>query len=88
MNISKERLAIFLPGLYDGAAERTLLNLAEGIATRGYPVDLVLSRAEGPYMAEIPDSVRVIDLKAARVLMLAVWGQHTTEVVHRALVEQ
>lgn len=69
MNISKERLAIFLPGLYDGGAERTLLNLAEGIAARGYPVDLVLSRAEGPYMAEIPDSVRVIDLKAARVLM-------------------
>ena len=69
MNTSKKRLAIFLPGLYDGGAERTLLNLAEGIASRGYPVDLVLSRAEGPYMAEIPDSVRVIDLKAPRVLM-------------------
>jgi glycosyltransferase involved in cell wall biosynthesis len=69
MNTSKEHLAIFLPGLYDGGAERTLLNLAEGIAARGFPVDLVLSRAEGPYMAEIPDSVRVVDLKAPRVLM-------------------
>jgi glycosyltransferase involved in cell wall biosynthesis len=69
MNTSKERLAIFLPGLYDGGAERTLLNLAEGIAAKGYPVDLVLARAEGPYMAEIPDSVRVIDLKAIRVLL-------------------
>jgi glycosyltransferase involved in cell wall biosynthesis len=69
MSASKERLAIFLPGLYDGGAERTLLNLAEGIAIRGFPVDLVLSRAEGPYMAEIPDLVRVVDLKAARVLM-------------------
>jgi glycosyltransferase involved in cell wall biosynthesis len=68
MNTSKQRLAIFLPGLYDGGAERTLLNLAEGIAARGFPVDLVLARAEGPYMAEIPNSVRVIDLKAARVL--------------------
>lgn len=58
-----------MPGLYDGGAERTLLNLAEGIAARGYPVDLVLARAEGAYMSEIPDSVRVIDLKAARVLM-------------------
>jgi glycosyltransferase involved in cell wall biosynthesis len=65
----KERLAILLPGLYDGGAERTLLNLAEGIAARGFAVDLVLSRAEGPYMAEIPDSVRVVDLKAPRVLM-------------------
>jgi glycosyltransferase involved in cell wall biosynthesis len=68
MNASKERLAIFLPGLYDGGAERTLLNLAEGIALKGFPVDLVLARAEGPYMAEIPDSLRVIDLKAPRVL--------------------
>jgi glycosyltransferase involved in cell wall biosynthesis len=69
MNTSKERLAIFLPGLYDGGAERTLLNLAEGIAARGFSVDLVLARAEGPYMAEVPASVRVVDLKAARVLM-------------------
>jgi glycosyltransferase involved in cell wall biosynthesis len=68
MDTSKERLAIFLPGLYDGGAERTLLNLAEGIAARGFPVDLVLARAEGPYMAEIPGSVRVIDLKATRVM--------------------
>jgi glycosyltransferase involved in cell wall biosynthesis len=69
MNTSKERLAILLPGLYDGGAERTLLNLAEGFVARGFPVDLVLSRAEGPYMAQVPDSVRVVDLEAARVLM-------------------
>ncbi len=69
MDFSKERLAIFLPGLYDGGAERILLNLADGIAARGFPVDLVLARAEGPYMNEIPASVRVIDLKATRVLM-------------------
>jgi glycosyltransferase involved in cell wall biosynthesis len=69
LNNSKERLAIFLPGLYDGGAERILLNLAEGIAARGFPVDLVLARAEGPYMSEIPNSVRVIDLKAPRVIL-------------------
>jgi glycosyltransferase involved in cell wall biosynthesis len=68
VNTSKDRLAIFLPGLYDGGAERTLLNLAEGMAAKGFLVDLVLARAEGPYMAEIPDSVRVIDLKATRVM--------------------
>ena len=69
MKSSRERLAILLPGLYDGGAERTLLNLSEGITGRGFPVDLVLARAEGPYMAEIPNSVRVIDLKAERVLL-------------------
>jgi glycosyltransferase involved in cell wall biosynthesis len=68
MKTSKERLALFLPGLYEGGAERSMLNLAEGIAARGYSVDLVLARAEGPYMEQIPDSVRIVDLKASRVL--------------------
>jgi glycosyltransferase involved in cell wall biosynthesis len=66
--VMKGRLAFFLPGLYDGGAERIMLNLADGVASRGYPVDLVLARAEGPFMEEIPDSVRLIDLKASRVL--------------------
>ena len=68
MKTSRERLAVFLPGLYEGGAERTMLNLAEGIAARGYLVDLVLARAEGPYMEQVPDTVRLIDLKAPRVL--------------------
>jgi glycosyltransferase involved in cell wall biosynthesis len=65
---SKERLAFFLPGLYEGGAERVFINLAKGISEQGYAVDLVLSRAEGPYMSQIPDTVRLVDLKAPRVL--------------------
>jgi glycosyltransferase involved in cell wall biosynthesis len=68
MKPTKERLAIFLPGLYEGGAERSMLNLAKGISTQGYSVDLVLARAEGPYMEQIPDTVRLVDLKAPRVL--------------------
>jgi glycosyltransferase involved in cell wall biosynthesis len=68
MKTSKERIAFFLPGLYEGGAERIVLNLTKGISERGYPVDLVLARAEGPYLAQIPDTVRLIDLKAPRVL--------------------
>jgi glycosyltransferase involved in cell wall biosynthesis len=68
MTTLANRLAFHLPGLYDGGAERTILNLAKGIAGKGYAMDLVLSRAEGPYMAEIPDSVRLVDLKASRVM--------------------
>lgn len=68
MKTSKERVALFLPGLYEGGAERVFLNLAKGISARGYSVDLVLARAEGPYMTQIPNSVRLIDLKAPRVL--------------------
>jgi glycosyltransferase involved in cell wall biosynthesis len=66
--VTKERLAFFLPGLYDGGAERIMLNLANGITSRGYPVDLVLARAEGPFMDEVPNSVRLVDLNASRVV--------------------
>lgn len=68
MKTSKERIAFFLPGLYEGGAERIVLNLAKGVSERGYDVDLVLARAEGPYMTQIPDTVRLINLNAPRVL--------------------
>ena len=68
MKTTDERFAFFLPGLYEGGAERIILNLAQGISERGYEVDLVLARAEGPYMAQIPDAVRLIDLDAPRVI--------------------
>lgn len=64
----KEKVAFLLPGLYDGGAERIMLNLAKGMADRGYRIDLVLGRAEGPFMAAVPPCVRVVDLKAPRVL--------------------
>jgi glycosyltransferase involved in cell wall biosynthesis len=63
-----KRLAIFVPSMVGGGAERAMLNLAQGIAERGYAVDLVLARAEGPYLVQVPGSVRVVDLKASRVL--------------------
>jgi glycosyltransferase involved in cell wall biosynthesis len=68
MNTYKPRVALFLPGLYEGGAERVILNLATAIAARNYPVDLVLARAEGPYMPQVPASVRLIDLNVPRVL--------------------
>jgi glycosyltransferase involved in cell wall biosynthesis len=68
MNNPIQRLALLLPGMYEGGAERIILNLARGLTARGYPVDLILARAEGPYMVQVPDSVRLIDLKASRVL--------------------
>ena len=62
------KLAIFLPSLNGGGAERAMLNLAHGLAGRGCAVDLVLAQAKGPYLSEVHDSVRIVDLKASRVL--------------------
>ena len=57
-------VAIFLRGLYEGGAERVMLNLARALIERDLKVDLVLARAEGSYMAQIPSGIRLIDLKA------------------------
>ena len=40
-----------------------MVNLARAFAERGHRVDLVLTRAEGPFLREVPDSVRVVDLQ-------------------------
>jgi len=61
-------LALFLPSLRGGGAERVMVHLARGFAERGLKVDLVLAKAEGPYLKEVPDSVRVVDFNSSRVL--------------------
>lgn len=68
MSRTSKHLAIFVPDLVVGGAERSMLKLAGGIADRGYSVDLVLSRAIGPFLSEVPASVSLVDLKARRVL--------------------
>ncbi len=47
------RIAIFLPSLNGGGAERVMVTLANAFAVRGYAVDLVLAKAEGPYLSRV-----------------------------------
>lgn len=61
-------IALFLPSLRGGGAERVMLTLAKGFVERGLTVDLVLNKAEGSYLSELPEGVRVIDLGASRLL--------------------
>lgn len=61
-------IAFFLPSLNGGGAERVIMNLVQGITERGLPVDLVLAAAEGPFLDQLPPSVRLVDLHAPRVL--------------------
>ena len=62
------KVALFLPALSGGGAERVMLHIASGLADNGLSVDLVLARAEGPYMTHIPSTVRLVDLKARQTL--------------------
>lgn len=64
----KTLLTIFLPSLQGGGAERVMVTLANAFAERGYRVDIVLAKAEGPYLNEVAKSVRVVDLDCSRVL--------------------
>jgi glycosyltransferase involved in cell wall biosynthesis len=60
-------VAIFLPSLEGGGAERVMAILANGIASRGYSVDLVLVSATGPYRALVDDKVRIVELGSGSI---------------------
>lgn len=62
-------LALFLTALDGGGAEKIMLNLARGFVEQGLEVDLVLVKAEGPYLSAIPPGVRVVDLGGKRLLL-------------------
>lgn len=61
------RLALVLPDMGGGGAERVALSLAEDWISRGYEVDLVLLRARGELLPLVPDQVRIVDLGARRI---------------------
>jgi glycosyltransferase involved in cell wall biosynthesis len=64
-----QRVAIFLAYLEGGGSERVALNLAQGFTERGLAVDLVLQSAKGPRLAQVPNKVNIIDLRAGRMAL-------------------
>ncbi|MEE9601301.1 MAG: glycosyltransferase, partial [Thermoplasmata archaeon] len=61
-------LSIFFPTLEGGGAQKNMLNLARGFRDRGLRVDLVLAKAEGPYLSQVPSGIRVIDFGHGHLL--------------------
>lgn len=68
MRSTRNQIAIFIPSLTGGGAERVMVALANGFTARGIAVDLVLASANGPYLKDVSASVRVMDFKRGRVL--------------------
>ena len=60
------RIAMYVPSLKGGGAERAMVSLAAGLSGRGLAVDLVLVKAEGEYLCQVPEQVRLIDLNSHR----------------------
>lgn len=61
-------IAIFVPSLQGGGAERVMVSLANAFAARGFNVDMVLAAAIGPFLNEVSSRVRVVNLKSGRAI--------------------
>ena len=62
-----QRLALFLPDLGGGGAERVGLALLQGFLERGHPVDVVLARRKGALLPMVPAGVEIVDLGTAKL---------------------
>ena len=62
-----KKIALFVPSLRGGGAERVTLNLARGFIDLGYEVDMVLASAEGPLLPYLPTEAKLIDFGCHRV---------------------
>lgn len=60
-------IALLLPNLVGGGAERVVVNLAREFVDRGHAVDLVLMAQTGELLEIVPGPARVVDLAAPRV---------------------
>jgi glycosyltransferase involved in cell wall biosynthesis len=67
--MNQNLIALFVPSLRSGGAEHVTINMAVGLQNRGFNVDLVLVKAEGPFLSNIPSGVRVTDLRSSRALV-------------------
>ena len=65
---TNKKVSIFIPSLLGGGAERIMVILANEFCERGISVDLVLSKAVGPYLADIQPNIRIVNLNASRLI--------------------
>jgi len=63
-----KKIALFIPSMRGGGAERVSLSLAKGFISEGHNVHLILVNAEGPLMKDIPEGLVVHNLKKRRTI--------------------
>lgn len=69
---TRTKIAILLPDLRGGGAERMRIHLAEAFLEAGYSVDFVLLQARGELLAQVPQDARIVDL-AGPSFMRSLW---------------
>jgi glycosyltransferase involved in cell wall biosynthesis len=68
MQTSTPPIALFIPSLRGGGAERAMLLFAQELLRRGYTVDLVVTQKSGPLAEIIPVGVTLFDLNQTRTI--------------------
>ncbi|WP_230467767.1 glycosyltransferase [Lujinxingia vulgaris] len=68
MRQDSRHIALFMPSLGGGGAERVMLTLARAFAEGGDRVDVIVADGRGAYCDKVPEHVSLIDLKAGRML--------------------
>lgn len=63
-----KRIALYIPSMSGGGAEQMMLTLANALSEKNLVVDLVLNKAEGPYLKKVSDKVNIVNLDTSRVL--------------------
>ncbi len=63
------KIALFLPSLTGGGAERVFVTLANSLVEHEIKIDLVLANAFGNYFSMLSNKIQVIDLKASSVIL-------------------
>jgi len=67
MNTGPKRVLVFQSDLHGGGAERTVLNLVNGLDRDRYAPTLVLNQATGSYINELRQDVPVVELGSSRL---------------------
>jgi glycosyltransferase involved in cell wall biosynthesis len=65
--MSSNHIAIFVKYLSVGGVQKIMVRLANEFADRGYKVDLVLAKGEGPLANDVNPDVRVVALESHRM---------------------
>ena len=66
----KKRVAFLLSNLGGGGVQQVMLNLAGGLATRGYEVDLVVGWGRDKTSRRIPEKVNIIELNKKKAFTM------------------
>ena len=65
-------IAFYVPSLTVGGAERVTVSVANGLAERGYDVDLLVSYNRGAFREEVDADVTLVDLETPEIPVLGI----------------